>query len=105
MQLVESGVHNKTGHTGGHAFHQRALAAVGAILTGVSQASAEDWAGFAGEMMVPLLLSPSQMGNGSLYGEGTPFETYEDYEAFQGRMDIVIQQRQNEIEAYNQANE
>ena len=105
MQLVESGAHNKTGHTGGHAIHQRALAAVGAFIAGVSEASAEDWAAFAGEMITPLWLSPTEMGNGSLYGPGTPFQNFEAYEAFQGRMDAVLQQRQDEVDRLTQENE
>lgn len=62
----------------------------------MSEASAEDWANFAGEMMIPLWLSPTEMGNGSLYGPGTPFDTYEDYERFYERYDSMERQYDNE---------
>jgi hypothetical protein len=37
-------------------------------------------------MITPLWLSPTEMGNGSLYGPGTPFPTYEAYKDFQIRL-------------------
>ena len=90
MQLVEETVHEKTGHTGGFAFHQKALATIAATAASIREASAQDWFNFVGEtvgdIFTPLWLSPTEMGNANLYGPGTPFPTPEAYRDFQIRL-------------------
>jgi hypothetical protein len=97
MQLVPTDIHDKTAHTGGFAIWKKAVAIAGGLAASVSNASASDWVEFGVDMVIPLVLAPSELGVATLYGPGTPYPTYKDYaEAMKARMEQ--QKQQEEVE-------
>ncbi|WP_051303292.1 RHS repeat-associated core domain-containing protein [Psychromonas aquimarina] len=77
MQLIPKSIHNKTAHTGGVAV----LAVMSSLASSAANASPGDYAKFAWDILNPfdLWIGSTEEGAGSLYGPGTPYSTYDDY--------------------------
>lgn len=88
MQLVKRDIHDKTGHTGGYSIYSKALAIGAGLIASIQKASASDYIEFAGEMMIPIVLTPSPIADGTLDGAARRqgFQDWQSYLKFQDRI-------------------
>lgn len=89
MQLVETEIHKKTGHTGGHSIYSKAMAISAGLITSIKEASADDYADFVFDLITPIGLISTKMADGTLDGSARAkgFRDYQSYLDFQKRLE------------------
>ena len=87
MQLVRTDIHAKTGHTGGHTIYSKALGVMAGLYASIKDASADDWADFAWDILIPWEITPIKVADGTLdgYARQHGFNTIQDWKNFQDR--------------------
>ena len=89
MQLVETEIHKKTGHTGGHSIYSKAMAISAGLIISIKEASADDYADFVFDLITPIGLISTKMADGTLDGSARAkgFRDYQSYLDFQKRLE------------------